>query len=153
MELIFKVKINGDFNVSISTSGTKQRAYINKIVVMSNTNSEENILIENITDTCYEFTNLDNQHTYVYQVRCVTDEGTSKWSKYSQKIEFLRLLISDPVIGKIFLSEKIDNLKFIITIFQAFINTTSSAIFSRSPVMCDESNIVLVSSITNSLNI
>lgn len=86
-EHIFKVKINGDFNVSISTSGTKQRAYINKIVVMSNTNSEENILIENITDTCYEFTNLDNQHTYVYQVRCVTDEGTSKWSKYSQKIE------------------------------------------------------------------
>ena len=147
-EHTFKTKINGDFNVSISTSGSKQRTYINKIIIKSNSQSSDTILIENIADTCYEFKDLDNQNIYTYKVRCTTNEGTSKWSKYSQKIE----LSDSPIILGDANDDGQVNINDITTIATFILNgTVSPWNFDNADVNKD--GIININDITDTANV
>lgn len=75
-----EAEVYGDFNVTISTQGSKQRAFVNYINVTTESSDVKTTLIEGITDTKYSFTGLDANKEYIYKVRANVGEDCSEWS-------------------------------------------------------------------------
>ncbi len=76
----FTATVNGNFNVSIFASGSKQRMYINNVRVTANEGKSTKQVIEGIEGNSYTFTNLSNECDYSYRVRGGNGDELSKWS-------------------------------------------------------------------------
>ena len=75
-----KTEIDGEFNVKISTKGSKQRVYINHVNVLVEEYEKNSTIIDNLKDTVYTFSELDNSFDYTYKVRTHANDDESKWS-------------------------------------------------------------------------
>ena len=103
-ELYFE-NISGDFKVKFSNSSSKQRLYIDDIKVIAGGASKSAIrTYEDITDTCYNFTNLSADTIYQYRIRALSPYDMSKWS------ESVKVVLASPstILGDANGDNKID---------------------------------------------
>ncbi len=75
-----EAEVSGDFKVQISTSGSKQRAYINKVVIENKGCIISRDTIQNITDNKYVFDKLSKNYDYSYRIQATNEDEVSKWS-------------------------------------------------------------------------
>ena len=80
-EIVFD-NIEGDFKVRLSNSEAAQRMYVDDIKVIAGGIARSSVhLYENITDTCYTFTNLTSDSTYYLRIKALSDYDSSPWSE------------------------------------------------------------------------
>lgn len=79
----FETEINGDFQVKLFTSGSKQRLYINKVQVATQKVVIKKDTICDITDNKCIFSALSNTYNYSYRVRARNMDDMSKWSDFT----------------------------------------------------------------------
>ena len=77
----FTADIKGDFNVTLSSTGSKQRFILSKVKVLIPGQKQESTTYENIKENKYVFTDLSDAYTYSYKVKVTTNEGVSPWSE------------------------------------------------------------------------